>query len=266
MKEEETALSEQEITATCWLFVETVQGFNPEPLKGERMAICTRVQAKSITTIPAGISSKLSNLSSPLLWLTAAHTWITQPRISAHRVWFALCRTRYRRRTVLTRLLHSSRDRVGWSYAHDVGRDSNHSKGPEHPQDWQPQLCCFWAFCQENSSCSITDLAGVTCWKRSINTFFAWTRFPVGREPTGTPQTEQQSWPAVVLPSSLKAGFSFAKPSRVVEGLIPSSWCTVTVFWLPWLSRTVVFTGTISVLNSPICWAFAALSEKSMKG
>lgn len=169
---------------------------------------------------------------------------------------------------VLTCLLHSSRDGVGWPNAHNIGRDSDHGEGLEHPQHRQPQLCCFGAFCQQNCSCSITDLAGVACWKRSVTTPSAWAHGATGQASHGKGRKSchwRQSWPAVVLPFSLKAGFSFAKPSRVVEGLIPSSWCTVIVCWLPSLSWTVVLTGTISALNSPSCWAFAALLKESTK-
>ena len=40
------------------------------------------------------------------------------------------------------------------------------------------------------------------------------------------PSLRGQELPAVTLPSSLKAGLSVASTSRVVSGLIPSSWLT----------------------------------------
>jgi hypothetical protein len=62
----------------------------------------------------------------------------------------------------------------------------------------------------------------------------------------------------VVVPSFLKAGFNFPIDCNEVDSLIPPSSVTVTSFSFPSLSKTLVFTGTISSLNQPFFYAIAA--------
>ena len=75
--------------------------------------------------------------------------------------------------------------------------------------------------------------------------FFSATDL-LARTTAAAPSVTWELLPAVVVPSFLKAGLSFARVSRVVEPLIPSSSVITTSFEFPYLSNTVVFTGIIS--------------------
>lgn len=74
------------------------------------------------------------------------------------------------------------------------------------------------------------------------------------------PSDTWELFPAVVLPPFLKAGFNFARDSRVVPSRTPSSWEMTTSFSFPSSSSTMVVTGTISALNRPSLIAAAAFA------
>jgi hypothetical protein len=79
------------------------------------------------------------------------------------------------------------------------------------------------------------------------------------------PSETCEEFPAVVEPSFLKTGLSFARPSFEVF-LGPSSSETITSCSSPdFGSLTIVFTGTISSLNFPSFCAFKALKSVVLK-
>jgi len=73
------------------------------------------------------------------------------------------------------------------------------------------------------------------------NPSFSATDLLTKRTPAAASVTYDE-FPAVVVPSFLKAGFNFDKPSKVVSFLIPSSFVTITSFYLPSASVTFVLT------------------------
>mmetsp|Transcript_56913 Transcript_56913/g.160630 ORF Transcript_56913/g.160630 Transcript_56913/m.160630 type:complete len:210 (+) Transcript_56913:436-1065(+) len=82
------------------------------------------------------------------------------------------------------------------------------------------------------------------------------------RRTRAAPSETWLAFPAVVLPSFLKAAFSLLRPSIVVA-LGPSSASTTTSVVFPSLSFTLVDTGTISSLKRPCFWAARAFSCES---
>lgn len=73
------------------------------------------------------------------------------------------------------------------------------------------------------------------------------------------PSETWEALPAVVEPSSSKAGLSLPSFSAVVPGLTPSSLSATTLDSFSSLSKTVAVMGTISSLNQPFFWASTAL-------
>lgn len=149
-----------------------MQGFTPELLKGEWTTIYTPVQKNTLVATIWGRTSEgfRFNFTVPEANSCTCLNKITL-NLNPRRL-ICLCPALPEWQVALTCLFHSDRDGIGRPYAHHIRWDPHHSKGPQHPQHRQAQLCCLGAFCQENCSCSIADLAGIPCWKRPINMLF----------------------------------------------------------------------------------------------
>ena len=103
----------------------------------------------------------------------------------------------------------------------------------------RPKGCSPNSYAAERRERSIKDAPSVIC-----ELFVSQVRFcPVSYE-----------FPAVLLPSFLKTGCSFAKLSRVALGRIPSSLSIITA--TP--ESSFVWTGTISASYRPSDWALYA--------